>query len=74
MRSFGREYAMRSRDRNLIDQIERDVSQEDVPVAAALRKVILLGGRVGSTELRDWASRELKGYVGSTTTTFRTTG
>jgi hypothetical protein len=30
-----------------------------------LRKVIALGGRVGSPELREWASQELHGYVGS---------
>ena len=27
-----------------------------------LNKVIALGGRVDSTELRDWARRELQGY------------
>ena len=27
-----------------------------------LRKVIALGGQAGSAELRDWATRELRGY------------
>ena len=34
-----------------------------MPLADALREIIALGGRVGSTELREWASRELHGYV-----------
>ncbi len=32
------------------------------PIADVLRKVIALGGRYHSPELRDWASRELNGY------------
>ncbi len=34
------------------------------PIAATLRLCILLGGQSGSTELREWASRELSGYHG----------
>lgn len=56
---------MRLRDRNLIDQIEGDALSNDVPVAQTLRKLIALGGQAGSAELRDWASRELRGYKGS---------
>lgn len=32
------------------------------PAADILRKLIILGGRSGSSELRDWASQELRGY------------
>jgi hypothetical protein len=31
-------------------------------MATALRKCVVLGGKSGSAELRDWATRELKGY------------
>lgn len=30
-----------------------------------MRKTIILGGRAGSAELREWASRELKGFLGT---------
>lgn len=55
---------MRLRERNLFDQIERDALADDAPLASTLRKVIALGGNVGSSKLRDWASRELQGYAG----------
>jgi hypothetical protein len=42
-------------------QIERDLLDEE-PLDTLLRKLILLGGNAGSAELRDWASRELRGY------------
>jgi hypothetical protein len=53
---------MAKRADDLLSQIERDVLDESKPVAAALRKCLILGGRAGSAELRDWASRELHGY------------
>lgn len=53
---------MRLRERNLFDQLERDALDDGVPLATTLRKVIALGGSVGSLKLRDWATRELKGY------------
>jgi hypothetical protein len=56
---------VRSRERNLFDQIERDALDDDVSLATTLRKVIALGGNVGSTKLREWANRELQGYVGA---------
>jgi hypothetical protein len=46
---------------SLLTTIERDLEQ-DAPVAKILRKVLLLGGQAGSTELRDWAAHELRGY------------
>jgi hypothetical protein len=54
---------VRLRERNLFDQIERDALGDDVPLASTLRKVIALGGNVGSSNLREWASRELQGYA-----------
>lgn len=56
---------MRSRHLSLLDEIERDALAEDVPLASILRKVVALGAKVGSAGLRDWASRELRGYVGT---------
>ena len=50
------------RDDSLIAQIERDALDDSVPIATALRKCVVLGGKSGSEELRDWATRELKGY------------
>ncbi len=46
----------------LIDQIETDALDPSVPLATALRKCVSLGGRAKSSELRDWASQELRGY------------
>jgi hypothetical protein len=52
------------REETLIAQIERDALDDDVPLATALRKCIVLGGKSGSESLRDWATRELQGYHG----------
>jgi hypothetical protein len=38
------------------------VLDESKPLAGILRKCIVLGGEIGSASLRDWASRESKGY------------
>lgn len=62
---------MARREDSLIAEIERDALNERVAVATALRKCIVLGGKSGSEALRDWASRELKGY-GPTTSCRRT--
>jgi hypothetical protein len=53
--------AMTRRDETLISEIERDLLDWK-PLADLLRKCIVLGGRSGSVELRDWASEELRGY------------
>lgn len=45
----------------LMREIERDLLA-DKPLDGLLRKFILLGGNVGSPELRAWASQELRGY------------
>jgi len=55
---------MRKRERGLLGEIERDVLDEDKSLANALRKCIILGGHAGSTDLREWATRELRGYGG----------
>lgn len=49
--------------RGLLGDIENDLLS-DRPIADVLRKVVILGGRAGSAELRDWASQELKGFSG----------
>jgi AbiTii-like protein len=56
---------MKAQDRGLLGDIERGALDEGTSLASLLRKCIALGGRAGSTELRDWARRELSGYVGS---------
>jgi hypothetical protein len=52
---------MARRDETLLSEIERDLL-DGKPLADLLRKCIMLGGRSGSVELRDWASHELRGY------------
>jgi hypothetical protein len=56
---------MTSHPPSLLSEIERDLI-DGRPVAEVLLKLIVLGGRAGSSELRDWASRELKGYPDAT--------
>lgn len=56
-------YTMRGRDK-LLDEIERGALDERKSLSSLLRRCIMVGSRTGSTELRDWASRELSGYVG----------
>ncbi|MEV7135839.1 hypothetical protein AB0N24_23515 [Arthrobacter sp. NPDC093128] len=46
----------------LLSQLENDL-MDGRPVADILRKLIVLGGRAESSELRDWASQELRGYT-----------
>lgn len=61
----GSELAGMARHHNsLIAQIESDALDDNVPVASALRKCSVLGGKSGSEKLRDWATRELQGYPG----------
>ena len=45
----------------LLEQIEHDVLTSK-PLADTLRKCVVLGGKAGSIELREWATRELRGY------------
>ena len=55
---------MARREDNLIGDIEREALDDRASLAGALRKCVVLGGKSGSEELRDWATRELKGYGG----------
>lgn len=55
---------MAKRNRDLLGEIEQAALDESVPVTTALRKCLALGGHAGSAELREWASRELHGYIG----------
>ncbi len=47
-----------------IAEIERDALDDSTPLATALRRCVVLGGKSGSEALRDWATRELQGYRG----------
>jgi hypothetical protein len=55
---------MSRRGSALVSEIQLDALRSDVPLSDTLRKVIALGGQLGSASLRDWASLELRGYVG----------
>ncbi|MCZ2110076.1 MAG: hypothetical protein LC118_11010 [Dehalococcoidia bacterium] len=55
---------MFGRSQNLLHQIEADALDSKADVLAALRKCVALGGQSGSEALREWATRELKGYHG----------
>jgi AbiTii-like protein len=52
------------REDTLIAQIEQETLDDSASLAGALRKCVVLGGKSGSEPLRDWATRELKGYYG----------
>lgn len=55
---------MKSRERDLLDQIEAAALDSGAPISDALRKTISLGGAVNSASLRKWAFQELTGYEG----------
>lgn len=55
---------MARREDTLIAQIEQEALDDDASLSAALRKCVILGGKSGSEQLRDWATRELQGYIG----------
>ena len=50
------------RQLGLLAQIEKGALDDSVALASTLRKCVVLGGQAQSTELRDWARRELDGY------------
>lgn len=54
--------SMANRDRTLLGEIEQDLLGGK-PLADLLRKVIVLGGRAGSHEMRDWPHVSLGGYA-----------
>ena len=45
-------------------EIQRRARDESMAVTYALRECLDLGGLTGSADLREWASRELHGYLG----------
>lgn len=47
----------------LLEQIEAGALDSKAPLSDTLRKCVALGGRSGSAELRDWARKELEGYL-----------
>ncbi|MCF7553758.1 hypothetical protein [Pseudonocardia sp. WMMC193] len=49
--------------RELLSKIEEAILDEGTSTTSILNMCIVLGGRSDSTRLRDWASRELKGYT-----------
>ena len=53
---------MLKRDQARLDEIERQLLDETMPLAGALRKCVALGGELRSAPLREWASHELRGY------------
>lgn len=53
---------MTVRSARLLQEIEAGALDSKTPIGELLRKVIALGGQSGSEELRDWATRELRGY------------
>lgn len=56
---------------SLVEQIESDALDSSASLADALRKCVALGGRAGSADLRDWATRELTGYPGTEVPEYR---
>lgn len=51
------------RTSKLLQEIEEGAVDGKTPIADVLRRVIALGGQAGSAEMRDWATRELRGYA-----------
>lgn len=54
---------------SLLDQIEDEAFDGDL--TRALRLCLKLGGQVGSSDLREWASSELNGYHGADLPSYR---
>jgi AbiTii len=55
---------MAKQHKSLLSQIEQEALDERQPLSGALRKCVSLGGLAGSSDLRDWATKELRGYSG----------
>lgn len=61
VRVHGNTLNMWNKRSNLLARIESGLLKEK-PLDALLRELVVLGGNVGSPELRAWASLELRGY------------
>src|SRR5258708_5615261 len=55
--------SVQGRRAGLLSQIEQDVLDDGKPIGSASRRCMLLGSRTGSSQLREWATLELKGYL-----------
>lgn len=51
----------------LLAQIQADVVDDSKPLSSLLQKCIVLGGQAKSADMRDWARRELNGYLAADT-------
>jgi hypothetical protein len=60
----GRVLSVTKRTSKLLQEIETGALDGETPIGDLLRRVIALGGQAGSAEMRDWATRELRGYEG----------
>jgi hypothetical protein len=65
---------MMASESNLLAEVQRDALNAQAPLADTLRKLVALGGEVGSTELREWAGLELRGYLGVEVPEYRKPG
>ncbi|MFF4475412.1 hypothetical protein ACFYZ3_38415 [Streptomyces sp. NPDC001599] len=66
---------MTERSSTLLAEIEQDALDDKAPLASTLRKCIVLGGKANSVELRQWATREARGYSrGDELPDYRTVG
>ena len=48
---------------DMLDQIQSDILDDEVPISAILRKAKVLAAQLNSEELKQWASSELDGYA-----------
>lgn len=51
----------------LLGEIEAGVLDDTVPLSSLLQKCIVLGGQAESQKMREWARKELNGYIGTDT-------
>jgi hypothetical protein len=47
---------------NILEQIQTDLLNQDVPLSTILRKAKVLASQLHSEKLADWVSQELDGY------------
>lgn len=51
-----------AKNRGLLAELRTGLGDDRTSITSLLQKCIVLGGEVGSEQLRDWARQELKGY------------
>jgi hypothetical protein len=52
-----------AKNRGLLAELRAGLNDDRTSITSLLQKCIVLGGEVGSEQLRDWARQELKGYI-----------